>query len=548
MCGLDSSSFIEALISTTTNHHYLKNMFKKNKISYTRGVCRRILYGNILLLPWLLVLSSCITESNSPDCPKGAKIILALDVSIASPVSSRSVDTRADDTYFELPEEECEALSKLRVVMVEDGKVTSNRVTSVSGNNIDSERFKYEVEPGPKRIYLFGNEDSYPEEYWTRLKSLLEGEEFDPTGWTLSATPRQPLFDWRENPDDRHLPMSEFFDVVVKPVETEADKTQTARLFVTRAATKFSFRIHKADDYQGVGTEKLTSIKIQSIGSREYLLPFNTTYSPAKDMPSTNQYEGRYVTAYDVPDTDNPKTDFVYYLPSPIDVSTLLAPYVYSPRIYLPETAGNEFLCTISFDGKEYVAPVRLNNLKALPRNTHVLVDITVGNGHSMILRVVALPWDTENFSFDFSENVGLATDGALSFVPGTYYHLDKTKGRIILNEYPNATRGSFGIASPLGAYWTAYLVTVSGQQGSILFQVNDGANTYTTDHISGMVGNQKANFSIVASGQAGTDANVAIMQVMVTMSSGNSLSANVLRGGGYGSDVEYITIVQNPQ
>lgn len=504
----------------------------------------------------LAILTGCSSEQDLPDSPYAdSDVFLKFNISVAHGPKGMTQATRANDTYFELPTEECENLNELRVIIVSGDTVEANRKINFRQDaSALSSDLTFKTYPGGKRVYLFGNESSYPADYQTALAKANVGKLF--TGadsWQLSRPTGKPLYDLTENPDNLYVPMSEAFNINVKQPTSQADLNQSADLFITRAVSKFSFRFRRSDDFEGTGNEKLTSIKINGIGQREYLIPFKTVYNPSKDEPSTNPLEGRYITSFAVPTSANTPAAFTYTMANPVAVASLPtvssnSVFAWSPKMYLPETSGTEFFCTISYDGKEYLTPVKLPNLDLFPRNTHVIVDITIGNGNAMLVNVTPLPWDTETYSYDFTQNVGMATDGALSFAASTYRNLNKATGRLVLNDYPAAASGSFGISTPQGARWDAYLISKTGYQGAIMFQVTENGNTKLTDHISGTVDGTKANFKIQAAGAAGATANTAILQVIVTMPSGQSVWANVLQGGGYGAGVENLTIIQNPQ
>ncbi|MDE5552330.1 MAG: hypothetical protein K2I91_03925, partial [Muribaculaceae bacterium] len=203
--------------------------------------------------------------------------------------------------------------------------------------------------------------------------------------------------------------------------------------------------------------------------------------------------------------------------------------------------------CTISCDnGAEWLVPVQLPNLPyGLPRNTFVKVDITVGNNNAILVQVIVEPWNTFISNFDYADEVNIATDGALSFIAGTYKSLDKETGRVIFNDNQSAITGTFGIATPVGLTWDAYLITENGVTDAIQFKLPDGT---TSTHISGIIGAEsKAEFQVVPVVSPGETPNTAILMVVVVTSDGRSIPANILFGAGYSQDVQYLTIIQNP-
>ncbi len=319
-------------------------------------------------------------------------------------------------------------------------------------------------------------------------------------------------------------------------------------MFITSAAAKFAFTIRASEDYLGNESPALTSIFLTGLADKEYYLPRNAVYIPEKGVKSTNKYEGREIVSFSTPD-DLTLSPYVFTLPEPLQINRGMTPFEWSPEIYFAESPLTEdgFTCNLSFDnGEHWIVPVTLPNLPyGLPRNSFVKVDITVSNNNSLIVDLIVLPWNQYTSEFDYADEVNIASDGALSFITGSYKSLDKKTGRMVLNDYPGIATGTFGIATPEGMRWDAYLITESGQQDAICFKLDDGS---TTTRISGIVGAaSKELFRIVPVNPPGAVPNVSILQVVVTTADGRGVPANILYGAGYGTDVKNLTIIQNP-
>lgn len=499
------------------------------------------------------------------DEPAGAEtagrernVYLTLEVSTTEMPSTRGGMTRAagDDTYFEEPDRECERLNTLRVIIVNKstGTVEANRQVKMGANGQPTgDNLTFKVKAGEKKIYLWGNEQTLPAELQEVLAGQTAGTTFATTaveGATWSRAAGRALLDLRERSEWEYVPMSEAFDVTVAESTSDEDVYQTESLFITRAVTKFSFEIKKSADFTGASVDEIEAIEVSGVGASEFALPRNTVYDPAKGVASNYPLGGRYITQFSVPETGNPRTAFEFALPSALNPANLGATgYKYEPSIYLPESAGaSDFECRLRYTNGEYSRPVKLENLPTLARNTHVKVVITIGNNKSMLLTVTALPWDYEENSFDYSDHIGQTREGALAFVAGTYASLDMTTARVVMNTYPQALEGTFGLSSPVGARWDAYLVTRTGEQNAIQFKTTDASGAATTStHIWGYIDNRKVNFTVVPIMSAGTEARSATMHVIVTTSTGVTVPVNILTLGGYGSGVGEATFIQNP-
>lgn len=501
-------------------------------------------------------MASCASGDLDERPEHGHDIYLTV---VVNPVGNSAISpTRSGDSG--LPK--YERLTTLRVIIVNtdnDNKIVeANRQVRYNADGIlIGDNLTFKVKPGKKMIYLFGNEANMPQEFVEKLEKFTIRSTFsDLSEEIISRQADKPLYMWADDNINGGLPMSECFEYTVRNAQTEADLYQTVKMFVTRTACKFTFNIKKAPGYEPADVERgIRSICLTGIGTREYLLPKGTVYNPGKYEPNTNENGSREITAFDVPETDNAPERFVFNLPDEVYIGRLGdAGYTYSPAMYFPESKGEVlpgetfdrgFMCSISYDGEKYL-PFQTLQLTSLPRNTHVIVNIEVSHS-GLLLNVETLPWDTESFEFDFSKNIGIPEDGVLSFTGGTYAALYKDTGRLILNDYPQATAGSFHIATPVGTRWDAFLVTQTGEQNAIQFQVADGEGAITTsDHITGIVGT-RTEFKVVATSAAGSVARSARMQVVVTMPNGMSIPADILPQD-FGDGVKNIVFVQNPQ
>lgn len=505
-------------------------------------------------------LSACINDVDAPqpvDPTPSPDIYLTLDVNVLGSRAGANNTSRANESYFELPELECEKIRTLRVIIVSqaDRSVEANRLVTLNDQGIPlNDNLTFRVVPGDKYIYLFGNESSMPETY----QSLLAASTFRTTlpqsvdNGTLDRSGSAPIFDWTAGEGTLRVPMSERWEVNVRQAVTPADRYQTAKLFITRAVSKFSFRLHKSADFVGASSATIDAIAIDYIGSRSFIIPRNTVYSPSKDEPSYNQYEGRFITAFDVPTVNNTAATYVFKFPWTFRPDELIDDQVvtYAPKIYLPETRTPQggFNVRIRTTDGAFSAPVKLPNLDLLPRNTHVVVDITLGNDHVILVDVKVLPWNSEVYEYDYTTEIGIATDGYLRFDANSYLSLDRATARLVL-DYPNPATATFGISTPVGATWDAYLITTAGEQDAIQFRTLDqatGTYNYTT-HVSGPMGNTLNNISIVSVLPPGSEPRTARLQVTATLPGGATIPVNILNPNTYGKN-EFLTIIQNSQ
>lgn len=514
----------------------------------------------VAVLGTVVACGSADEPDNDTVNPAGGTVFLSLDITPleqAQPQNESRADIVDSDNYFEPPERECEKLNSVRVILASKatGIIEANRLVAVSADGRPiSDNLIFRTVPGAKLVYIFGNESSLPADVRTILDSRRAGTSV--TGLddiTLSRSASGgPLFNFSASSYDGYsrVPMSECWEVNVES-ESTGGRYQQADLFITRAVTRFSFRVKLSDDFSAIPADTITDIVINGIGTSEYLLPRNTVYSPDKTIPSTNPYEGRWITQFSNPTQGNSITPANFKLDTPLVLRNLTVgrSYVYAPAIYLPESAtpAEGFTCQLRYGSAGLTDPVRLPNLDLLPRNTHVVVDITVGNDHQMMFSVHVLPWNSETHEYDYTTNIGIPADGYLTFDAGTYRNLNKQEARLLL-DYPNPVRARFGISTPIGATWDAYLITTGGEQDAIRFRTVDASGTYTyTTHLSGSVGNSRNIIDITSVMAPGISTRTARLQITVTLPGGVTIPVNILSNKEYGLN-EYMTIVQNPQ
>ncbi|MBD5369790.1 MAG: hypothetical protein HDR80_01410 [Bacteroides sp.] len=527
-----------------------------------------------LLLVMTLAGASCSREAEPSGPGTGLSLLLRVGVADRGGVQARTLSRASADYDFQSPALATEKLHTLRVVIVDDatGTVTHNHLEPLSTPASIVGGMRFEVDFSTDyTLYLIGNEAGIPGVDVSGLfgSTLAVGHSY-PAGLleelTVAASaPGESLID-NSGVSSSIIPMSEKFSIttVDRPQGPQTVSiTMEENLFVTRAASRFSFKFFKSEDYAGDNTLEVRSIRISGIADREYLFPNSTEYLPAKGEATSSPDSGRLVTSFATP--SEAVTDFSRFevrsqvpikvgaLPTRAPGSASSAGTPFSPEIYFPESRcsdGAPMTCSISFDGETYLPPVELPNLPGgLPRNTHAVVNITIGNNGVLLFEVSTLPWTTEYFEIDFTHNVAMAEDGALAFAEGTFSSLDKSRGRLVLNDYPEAVRGSFGISSPLGARWTAFLVAASGELNSIRFRtVDDAGQTVYTDYLTGFIDGRKVTFDVAPVMAAGESARSAVLQVMVTLHNGLTIPVNVLKNTEYGSGIEFITFIQNPK
>lgn len=507
-----------------------------------------------LLCVFMLACSS-EREGEPEGGTRGDEIELQLEISVlGSKYTQRNSLTRValPDDYVPA-ENQYENLHHLRVIIVndEDGLIVHNRGILFENGVPMADNLRFKVASDTDlTVYLLGNCEGYSEDMDFGIETLPVNSVY-PDGLIEDALLRCEtgvLMIDNTGADKTYLPMTEKFNIHTDTYTGALAQTQYEHFFITRAVSKFSFNIHPGDDFSGDILPAITSIRINGLADMDYLLPNGTIYNPAKGTVSTNKDQGREITYFTTP-SSAVSGSHVFELPSPLHVVSGMEEWSWSPALYFAESqlTDDGITCTISFDnGEEWLAPVELPNLPyGLPRNTFVKIDITIGNNNAVRIQVMVEPWNTVVSGFDYADEVNIATDGSLSLITGTYKSLDKDTGRVVINDNQSPIVGTFGIATPVGMTWDAYLITEKGVTDAIQFKLADGS---TSTRISGIIGaGSKAEFQIVPVVNPGETPNTAILTVVVTTADGRSIPANILFGAGYPRDVQFLTIIQNP-
>lgn len=480
-----------------------------------------------------------------PDLKEDGELFLVLNISA---INSGGSGTRASTVEFQQPQLNTEKMNSLRVIIVDvqRGSETENKVIfndhSFLNYTLGISGWRYKISFETKyNVYLIANEESLSTNIQTQLKSLITGSDY--TENTLenlvisnsvnieagsAFINNEPTY--LNGQSAKSIPMAEMFvvDPVSRPTNSSAEeiKVEVKReMFVTRTASKFSFRIFKSEDYiQEPDKLTIKSIKITGLRKEEYLIP-KATYDPAEGEASSNDYDGREITSFEIPLTSgNTIGDYVFTLPGDgLSVASLEEEaYAYSPEIYFPDSPvadDNKLTCTISY-GEGYEIPVELDNLPyGLPRNTHAIVNITVGNNGKIFVTVDILPWTERNLTLDYTEIVNVSQEGKLRWTEDTYQNqylvqpdtddtetgvtgINSDKECVVVMkewrsmEFGNSEcvplEGTFTIESPIGATWSAHLLQTAGQggdafafqdinaDGDFLFEEDDTGNLHS--------------------------------------------------------------------
>ncbi len=344
----------------------------------------------IFLTAVLLGFGACSETWERPDSPSGVinedspVVYLTLNVGVAESNMPMSGSRASDPNYFfEQPELQSEKLNELYVIIVDDSNMVegSRRVRYDKDGNILFDNLTFKVTPGKKTIYLFGNDMSLPQNVQSKYDKLREGDEMplDMAAITLTRDKDDVFFPLGEN-----IPMSEVFTVELKADPQNNPTYINKNLFVTRIAVKYT--IICADDLD------ILMVRLNKIATKQFFLPADATYVPGKyaDPEEINGVNGRNITEFTSP-LSSGEEEFEIQLTGrrPIEITgndgSKRNAFLYD-SFYVMETPGTEFKISAEADfyiyeenivKGEWLSYMTLPNLPLMPRNTHVIVNIS---------------------------------------------------------------------------------------------------------------------------------------------------------------------------
>lgn len=356
-------------------------------------------------LPFMV---ACRREESLPD--NDAEVTLYLNI---GPIGQTRAGTAG------LPDNE--KMHSVRVIVLHnDGKVEHNRHFSLE-NALAEGTILLKVSPNEKKkIFLFANEKSV-----SSVEGVtVEGENKTLTAFLNSYTEGMSGFEDEVNelyfaPDysvEEPIPMSSMYEIDFK------EGREDYQFYLVRVATKFTVNFF---NWRG---EEVTveNFSIESHADKNFLMAHVNSY-PDTQNPETNQ---KYPTWIDwlkaVSDASNEDSDAAtnrfgwltdYELPEQSTATiythgkvTVGKPTVdienpdnsepgvanVVPVFYLPESknlkAGateQEYILTIKIAGRAETFVCKLDKLKALFRNTHLVVNITMYNSNEIVVDVI---------------------------------------------------------------------------------------------------------------------------------------------------------------
>lgn len=356
-----------------------------------------------ILVSWALLSASCrggevsYTDEVQPDDDTA---ILVLRTGLLD-------QTRVSDRVNDAVDNPVEYMYTLRIVILHENGTVEHNMYIDFGEIPQTECYRiFKVTRNEtKKIYLIANEENVSTDLHEQLETLTTGNT------TFASIVDNFVF----IPDYKNpIPMSSVYDVPVK-----AENLVEREFYLVRAATKFAFRFTN----KRKSKVSIDAIHISDIAGATYLIPhkreplfmsfddeslywinwLKKVADESQQSPDDVELADKrgWIQAYDIPSETSHQEVTVN---GPLEVPSMTGDQpgkAVFPVFYLPESkklkAGSatygEQEYTLKLDmsenGKELSFTKTFPNLKALFRNTHVLVDITFTEKDEVKVQVV---------------------------------------------------------------------------------------------------------------------------------------------------------------
>lgn len=367
-----------------------------------KEILRHIVWMTILV-SWALLSASCrggevsYTDEVQPDDDTA---ILVLRTGLLD-------QTRVSDRVNDAVDNPVEYMYTLRIVILHENGTVEHNMYIDFGEIPQTECYRiFKVTRNEtKKIYLIANEENASTDLHEQLETLTTGNT------TFASIVDNFVF----IPDYKNpIPMSSVYDVPVK-----AENLVEREFYLVRAATKFAFRFTN----KRKSKVSIDAIHIFDIAGATYLIPhkreplfmsfddeslywinwLKKVADESQQSPDDVELADKrgWIQAYDIPSETSHQEVTVN---GPLEVPSMTGDQpgkAVFPVFYLPESkklkAGSatygEQEYTLKLDmsenGKELSFTKTFPNLKALFRNTHVLVDITFTEKDEVKVQVV---------------------------------------------------------------------------------------------------------------------------------------------------------------
>ena len=310
------------------------------------------------------------------------------------------------------------------------------------------------------------------------------------------------------------------------------------------ALAKVTLGVRLSDASNGKNTLTLNRVYLSHVFSTGEITFTHNGKVGAEVLTEPSNANKWATTGWDVDETEKKE----YPIVDNVAFNDELEHVLENPLFLLPQTIVSQILnvdYTLKIGANTYInhtASIPLNSASIAnwSINSHVHYTLTVNSPDaSASLTANVQPWEYTETVNDFSDVVGMAEGGLLSWIDGTYAIHDGTESKIIIDsDIEKHATCTFQIASPLGSTWYAMLRTKRGDPAAFRFEAVENA-TVSDGVVLGEVG-KRAKIGIVATNREPKEINEAEL-IFVVKCNGKTLPADVVA-----PNSRNYTIIQN--
>lgn len=300
------------------------------------------------------------------------------------------------------------------------------------------------------------------------------------------------------------------------------------------------------------GFPRIEEAEVYSATARSYVLPYGAESFKGIQIDEpriyTQQGTGLYSLKLGYLNSDN--TVHLGYLPE--QNITTETPYLRLTIALDRDADGNLVTKVYDVPMSGYNGEDFRDNFGLYILRNHIYTlsvdDVATDTPLSMDIKVAE--WNEAPFELDFSQSLIVPEDFKLRFsnMDGT---VDTTNGNVIFKPWTTTADGvmtyspitcRFGIQSPIGATWTAYLNTIEGDQDAFAFLDNEGN---LQPHLTGTVDNKFTTFRVVTQNRNPEIISRARLQIYVRFADNTMMEVDLTPENT--PQFKNYTFVQNP-
>lgn len=344
----------------------------------------------------------------------------------------------------------------------------------------------------------------------------------------------------------------------------EVDPAMLGEVDMLRALSKIRVIDNIINKNPATHLPRIDEVIIESRAVQAYVLPYDAAnfFGNQKDSPRivpTSGDNSIYTLKLGYLNTAAYANDStrIGYLPEQVNVENN-CPIVKITVTFETDATGNPTRQQIydvplaGYNGENFTANLGSNILR---NHIYTLSVDGVSLGTDLDLHAEVADWIPSEFELDYTNNVNVSRK--LEWQSG-FASKNDTTGEVVMQPWTSTAdgdvavplRGTFGINTPVGATWTAYLIAIGENANDTAFEFivkDEDNNDVRQSFATGVVDGKNAmTIRIVSTDPNPTQVNKALLQVVVTVGEGTNAVVSEADITPEGTTYKNFTIVQD--